>query len=447
MAEATLLLGTLTLVALSWWSKRRCLVAGAWDRGEQFHGYCYTDLAPLWFGRGLADGTGPWGDEPLEYPVVLTVQAWLTARIVHLLPGSAGVQQFLDVTAVLTAVQAVGVLLLLRRAGVGPQRRAWWAAAPALGFYALYNWDLLPVLLLVAAIVAHREGRHGWSGALAGLGAATKLFPGFLVPFVVLGLLRQRRTATAARHVAAAAAAWVAVNLPAYLAAPDAWLRFWQLNSARGAHVDSLWELVRRLTGWSASADELNVLGPLLLVAGVLVVVGAGLWRVPAEQTWRLVLPVLVVFLLTNKVFSPQYFLWLVPLMVLAGTRTRPLLAAVLADVAVFAVELPVLGGRAGVEPSLPYAALGVAAALRAAALLWVAVDALSGHRQESSQSRRSASPAASGAPVSTGKNHTNAASEASATSTAGTSADRRRRRPASATATDSATNGTAGTA
>jgi hypothetical protein len=402
-AEAVLVLGALALVAVSWWSTRRCLVPGAWQQGRQFTAYCYADLAPLWFSRGLADGTGPWGPQPLEYPVLLQAQAFLLARLTQLLPGEAGVRQFLDVSAAVAALQAVAVLLLLRRAGVGVRGRAWWAAAPALGFYALYNWDLLPVLLLVAAVVAAREGRHGLSGALAGLGAAAKLFPGFLVPLVALGLLRQRRAQLALRHVGAAAGAWAAVNLPVYLAAPGAWLRFWELNRTRGGHVDSLWHLLGRLTGWQAGAEVLNVLGPAVLAVAALAVVVVGVRRLPPERTWELLLPLLVLFLLTNKVFSPQYFLWLVPLMVLCRTRPGPFLAAVLSDVAVFSVELPVLGGRAGIEPSLPYAALGVAVALRAAALLWVALDALRRQSQEPSQSRRPTSASGSGTPVSTG--------------------------------------------
>lgn len=378
-AGVVLVMGTVAMVVVSWWSKARCLEPGAWAQGRQYTEHCYTDLAPLWFGRGLADGSGPWGAEPLEYPVLLVVQVWATARAAHLLPGEAGLQSFLAVSAVVAAAQALAVLLLLRRAGVPVPRLAWWAAAPSLGFYALYNWDLLPILLVVAAVTAHKEDRHGLAGALAGLGAAAKLFPALLVPVVVLALLRRGRARDALVHAAAAAAAWAAVNLPAALAAPQAWSRFFELNRERGAHVDSLWSLLSALTGWSATVEQLNVLGPVLLAVGALVVVGLGVRRLPPEHTWRLILPLLVVFLLTNKVYSPQFSLWLVPLMLLCGTRTPPLLAAVLADVLVFSVELPVLGGRAGVEPGLPYWVLGTAVALRAAALVWVAADTVRG--------------------------------------------------------------------
>jgi hypothetical protein len=398
-----LALSTLLLVAASWWSKARCRPPGGWQDGAQFTQYCYTDLVPLWFARGLDDGAGPYGEQPLEYPVVLAVRIWLAARGAHLLPGTAEVGHFLAVNALLTAVEALAVLLLLGRARLAPSRLWWWAAAPPLVTYALYNWDVLPVLLLVAAVVAHREGRDGLSGALAGLGAAAKLFPGFLVPLVVLARLRQGRRRDAVRHGAAAAGALVAVNLPAALLAPDGWGRFLELNRERGPHIDSLWALLAQLTGLELGAEALNVVGPLLFLAGSVLVVALGIRRLPPDRTWQLVVPVLVVFLLTNKVFSPQYFLWLVPLMALTLRRTAPFLLAVVGDLVVLAVELPFLGGRAGFDPVLPYALMGTVAALRAAALTWVAVEVVRGQTQESSSIRHDEPSASSGTPASTG--------------------------------------------
>jgi hypothetical protein len=396
-------LSTVLLVAVSWWSKAQCAPPAGWATGRQFREYCYSDLVALWFLRGLDEGAGPYGDEPLEYPVVLAVRIWLAARAADLLPGPVGVSDFLGANALLTAVEAVGVLLLLHRAGLSHRRLWWWAAAPALVSYALYNWDVLPLLLLVAAVVAHREGRDGLSGALAGLGAAAKLFPGFLVPLVVLARLRQGRRADALRHGAAAAAVVVAVNLPAALLAPDAWRRFLELSRERGAHVDSLWMLVSKLTGLAFPVSTLNLLGPALFLVGATVVVVAGVRRLPSDRTWQLVVPVLIVFLLTNKVFSPQYFLWLVPLMALTLRRAAPFVVAVVADVAVLAVELPFLGGRAGFEPVLPYALMGSVVALRAAALTWVAVEVVRGHTQESRSMRHEERSSASATPARTG--------------------------------------------
>jgi hypothetical protein len=412
-APAVAALSTVLLVLASWWSKARCDPPAGWQGGRQFTQYCYSDLVPLWYGRGLAEGAGPYGAEPLEYPVVLAVRIWLAARGAHLLPGGVDLGDFLAVSAGIAAAEALAVLLLLRRAGLPPARLWWWAAAPALVSYALYNWDLLPVLLLVGAVVAHREGRDGLSGALAGLGVATKLFPGFLVPLVVIACLRQGRRRDAVRHVGAAAAVVVAVNLPAAVLAPQGWRRFLELNRERGPHIDSLWSLLSRVTGVEVSVGALNLLGPALLLAGGVLVVAVGVRRLPPDRTWQLVVPLLVVFLLTNKVFSPQYFLWLVPLMALTLRRAAPFVAAVVADVVVLAVELPFLGGRAGHEPVLPYALMGTAAALRAAALLWVAVEVVRGQTlavevvrgqtQESSHIRQDDASASSGTPASTG--------------------------------------------
>ena len=49
---------------------------------------------------------------------------------------------------------------------------------------------------------------------------------------------------------------------------------------------------------------------------------------------------VVVAFLLTNKVWSPQYSLWLVPLAVLAYPRWRPLLAWMVLDALVWAPRM-----------------------------------------------------------------------------------------------------------
>ena len=41
-------------------------------------------------------------------------------------------------------------------------------------------------------------------------------------------------------------------------------------------------------------------------------------WRQPFFPTWTVAFPAVVLFLLTNKVYSPQYGLWLLPLFALA---------------------------------------------------------------------------------------------------------------------------------
>ncbi|MGY2127955.1 glycosyltransferase 87 family protein [Blastococcus sp. SYSU DS0617] len=365
---------TLVVLAAGWWAKARCL-GGGWVDGEQFYGYCYSDVAPLWFQRGLDDGGGPYGAEPLEYPPVLAVRIWLAAVLAHVLPGEATVLVFTATNGLLVVVEVLVALALLRRLGLGPRRLLWWAAAPPLLLYAFYNWDTLPVALLLGAVLLHVRGRHTTSGVLAGLGAAAKVFPGFLVPLVVLSLLARRRPGAALAHAGAAALAFVAVHVPAYLLAPGGWDRFYELSSERGMHVDSLWYLALTLGGPDLDAAALSTAGLLVFAIGATVAVAVGVRRRRPEDWWQLVVPVLVCFILANKVYSPQYTLWLVPLMALVLRRAAPFVAVVLADVLVHAVEFPHLARRAGFGDGLPYPVLGVAVALRAVALVWLAVE------------------------------------------------------------------------
>ncbi|MDT0274513.1 glycosyltransferase family 87 protein [Blastococcus goldschmidtiae] len=373
-AHVVVVASALLVMAVGWWAKARCL-GGGWADGEQFYGYCYSDVAPLWFQRGLDEGGGPYGAEPLEYPPVLAVRIWLAAVLAHVLPGEATVLVFTATNGLFVVVEVLMALALLRRLGLGPRRLLWWAAAPPLLLYAFYNWDTLPVVLLLAALLLHQRGHHTASGVLAGLGAAAKIFPGFLVPLVVLALLARRRPREALLHGGAAVLAFVAVHVPAYVLAPEGWNRFYENSSGRAMHVDSLWYLLAQLGGPEVGRDVLGVLSLASFGCGAAVVVVLGARRRPPEQWWQLLLPVLICFILANKVYSPQYTLWLVPLMALVLPRVAPFVAVMASDLLVHAVEFPFLAGRAGYGDGLPYPVMGVAVALRAAALVWVAVE------------------------------------------------------------------------
>lgn len=378
-ALAAVALLCVAVLALGWWSKARCLDDGGWSDGEEYLGWCYTDVYPLWFAERLDAGAVPYRDHPVEYPVLTGAQMWLGAQVAGRLAPDHAAVAFFHVTAAGGAAAVLATLWLLARAGLPPHRLVWWAGAPTLAFVAFVNWDPVPVALAVGAVVAHLKGRDGLAGVAAGLGAAAKLYPGLLVPVIAAARIGQRRYRDALLHTGAAAGAWLAVNVPVWLAAPDGWRRFFELNRERTADWDSLWYLAERLRGAPLDVGTVNLASAAAFAVGAVVIAVVGGRRRPPARWWELALPLLAWFLLTNKVYSPQFSLWLLPLLALALPGAAPFLAFLAADAAVFLVRFPFLGGLAGYEPAPDYPWLGAAVAVRAVVLVWVVVASVRG--------------------------------------------------------------------
>src|SRR2546428_9595843 len=261
------------------------------------------------------------------------------------------------------------------------ERALYFAIAPTLLVYAFVNWDLLAVALATAGTLFYFRDRDELSGAFLGLGAAAKLYPARLVIPSALGRIRPRRTAGAVSLVVWSAVTYAVVNAPFALAARDGWLTFFRYNAQRVADFDSLWYMAcnRAHLGCSLSPRAINIYSLLAMA-----VVAAGLWwarriRQPDFPRWTFAFPLLVTFLLANKVYSPQYGLWLLPLFVLAFPNLPLFVAFEAADLAVFVTRFSWFGRLSGVGGA-PLGAFQLALVIRAAVLVaclvaWVLRD------------------------------------------------------------------------
>ncbi len=344
------LLALVTVVfALGLVQKAPC-AAQAWQDGTtRYTQMCYSDIPYLYGGRGFAEGLAPYVDnggryEYLEYPVLTGVFAYWAAAVTHALfeePSTAGltVEQVQadpvvrDNIVPYTTVNAVllfGCALLAVWALSGVHRRRPWdaalfAAAPVLPLAALINWDLLVVALLALALLAWSRSRPLLAGVLLGLGTAAKLYPLFVLGPILVLCLRSRRMRAFWSALGGAAASWLAVDLPFVLANVEGWARFWTFNAERGADLGSLW-YAWALTGHPVSAETVN-LGSWVVFGGACAAVAALALLAPRRPRLpQLVFLVVAAFLLVNKVYSPQYVLWLLPLAALARPRWRDLL-------------------------------------------------------------------------------------------------------------------------
>ncbi len=345
---------------------------GDWGDGRQYERLCYTDIVPLLGTEQLEGNRLPYLDPCVEadgacdeYPVLsmytMRLAAWMSDGVTGFFVANA----FLLVLAAAVTVVCLYVL-------VGP-RAMYVAIAPTLAIYAFMNWDLIAVALATAATVAYLRRHDVASGVLLGLGTAAKLYPVLLVVPFVAGRFRERDPDGGIHLAWAAAGSWVAANLPFVLGGTASWWEFFRFNSTRPADWDSLWFIAcHRITGqpYCEATGLVNVGSAVSFVAAAGLLWWAKSRREPDFARWTLGLPILIVFLLTNKVYSPQYGLWLLPWFALVLPRPGPFAAFQLADVAVFVTRFSWFAELSG-HGGLPLGAFEVAVLARAAVLVW----------------------------------------------------------------------------
>ena len=378
-ARATISLGVVLAcvigtMALGAATKAPC-APGEWGDLRQYRLLCYTDVVPLLDTEQLRGSRLPFLDacEPVEgrncdeYPV-------LTMYVMRLASWISGddYAPFYWVNALLLTGFAVAIAVMLYVAN--GSRALYFALAPTLLVYGTMNWDLVAVALATAGLLAFFRRRDRAAGVALGLGAATKLYPALLAVPLIAQRLRERRPDGAIVLAWTTAGAWLLVNLPFAAAAPTAWLTFFRFNGERGADFDSLWYIACRHLDLCPSTRAINVASFAIFLVSIAVVWAIKVRRHPDFPRWTLGLPLLVAFLLSNKVYSPQYGLWLLPWFALALPRLRPFLAFSLTDVAVFVTRFSWFGRLQGASGS-SQALFEVMVLLRAAVLLWCVVS------------------------------------------------------------------------
>jgi uncharacterized membrane protein len=382
------------VLALGLVQKTSCY-ADSWQDGDtRYTHMCYSDLPYLYTGRGFAELEWPYGDdaevrsryEVMEYPVLISYWAWGTAWTTHWLSGSpdvtpryaVGPERLTTVDGVLAesrtyvAVNAVGLAALTLVAVwllAGVHRRRPWdaallAASPALLLTAWVNWDLLALVFVAGALWGWSRDKPVLTGVMVGLGVAAKLYPLFLLGPLLVICLRDRRLPELGRVVTAAAVTWVVVDLPAFVSGPEQWAHFWTFNSDRGADLGSLWLVVDQATDGAFSSDTVNVWSLGIFAAWCAGVLALGLVAPETPRFAQLAFLVLVGFLLVNKVYSPQYVLWLLPLAALARPRWRDHVVWQGTEIFYFAMVWWYLGGEleptGGGDVGLYWVAIGV---------------------------------------------------------------------------------------
>jgi len=386
----------LVFLALGWSTKAACLQSTGtgpgdqrvanWDNQRAYYELCYSDTVPLYGAELLSQGKFPYKSswietdgngtpqirydgQPavryMEYPVLTGVYQYVSMAMaktytalskLRLFPVVAEVVVFFDVAAFGLALAWLATVWTT--AGLAG-RRVWdaalVAASPLVIFQIFTNFDALATAFAMGSLLAWARRRPVLAGVLIGLGAAAKLYPLlFLGPLLVLGI-RTGRLRDFGRTTVATVLTWLLVNLPVLVFYPRGWSEFFRLNTRRGDDMDSLYNVVKAFTGWRGFDPKLGfweppvVLNTVVLVLFVLAcaaIAYIGLTAPHRPRLAQLAFLVVATFLLTNKVWSPQFSLWLVPLAVLALPHRRILLAWMTIDALVWVPRMYYLYGN-----------------------------------------------------------------------------------------------------
>ncbi|MBA3844109.1 MAG: DUF2029 domain-containing protein [Actinobacteria bacterium] len=293
-----------------------------WAHGQLVDWPTYQD-----YGTAMVDGRVPYRDFAVEYP-----PGALPVFVVPSLAGGAYATSFAWLMSLF------GVLLVGAVAWIRPLAAFYVALVPLLsGSLILSRFDLWPALLTTLAVGALLAGwqRIGW--ALLGAAVAAKLWPLVLVPLALAWTVRRGRL----RDIVPGAVVLALIVVPFAVLAPGGLWSSLTGQASRPLQVESLGaSLLTTFTHptvisshGSQNIAAQTALGSLF--AALQVVALVCLWiafaRGPAsaERLLRYAAGCVCAFVVFGKVLSPQYLLWLAPLVPLVRGR-RGLLATAL---------------------------------------------------------------------------------------------------------------------
>jgi glycosyl transferase family 87 len=318
------------------------------------------------YGNAIADGKVPYRDFEVEYPP--------GALPVFALPGlaepgrnqevSTGFRRSFETLMWLCGAAALAAMAVILRALRRSTLNVWAALCFAaiapllLGSVILSRFDLWPAALVAAALAALVSGRLRLGHALLGLGVTAKLYPAVLVPLGVAFVWKRAGPREALACLGLALGVIAAVFAPFVILAPDGVWQSLSVQLTRPLQVESLGSALllvgHHVFGLGVTGDtshgSQNLGGSAaagLAVASTVLQAGVLIWiwtafargRGDAEALVRSTAAALCVFIAFGKVLSPQFLIWLIPIVPLVRGR-RGLGASALLGVALALTQI-----------------------------------------------------------------------------------------------------------
>jgi len=298
------------------------------------------------YGDLMFKGNLPYRDFAVEYPPL--------ALLILLIPRlfSATLTGYADAFAVLMlAFDLLGLYFasrLSRRLGLGhfATLAIYSFSFFILGDIAINRFDVVPAVLSLGAIYYFLEKKNKTAWFVLALGVLAKLYPAIIAPLFIIPYLRKKEFKPLVKNLVIFVATGLVVALPFFIASPEGFWNFITFHSGRGLQLESGYAsllMLGKMLGltqaeivlayssvdiWAPVADFLIAASTFITLGGIFACYVVYFRRTKKEQDNGLVLTcfsvgVLAVLLVTAKIFSTQFVIWLYPLIPFINGKIR----------------------------------------------------------------------------------------------------------------------------
>jgi uncharacterized membrane protein len=187
-----------------------------------------------------------------------------------------------------------------------------WAFSISFFLFSFFNWDIIAVMFSLMALYYYKEQKDVLATIFAGLGFATKIYPIlFLFP-----VLLNKKFLDWLKIGIIFVLTYLVTNIYFIIRSFSGWYYFYQANNLREPNPDSIWGIIYRLFP-KFSISSINLTTLILLASSYFIL--CILFR--KKDFILLSFAATILFILFNKVFSPQYILWILPFLALYGSN------------------------------------------------------------------------------------------------------------------------------
>ncbi len=304
----------------------------------------------------MGQGQLPYRDFSVEYPPGALLIFYLPYLV------SSNIQNYSVAFAVeMLLFDLAGLLMIFgisRRAGISPMKSltGYTLAMAAIGSIMVQRFDIVPAVITLGALYAFSKGEYKTAWAVLAIGTMTKLYPALLAPLFLIYQWRRGGLRGVLSPVFTFLVGIELISIPLMILNCNGFISSFTIQSGRPLQLESLYSSLL-LLGQSLGilSDQpvqgnisLDIASPLAgpLAKGAFLFMGVSLLAVyylyyrncrksvkpssaPAPGLPELAdllnysFITIVVFMITNKVFSPQFMVWLYPLFPLVSGRFR----------------------------------------------------------------------------------------------------------------------------